>query len=129
MNWTYIDRTLSFMKNSCDFLLYIFHVIHNLWSCSFNIWKHVDEFKFFCVISSIWTNLEQFKNIVVIKCLIKISSFSFSCYWGSIIRWECSTWILGFLRTLVREIQVNGLYKISLTWTFVLFSIIFVSTK
>jgi hypothetical protein len=29
------------------FGIYIFHVIHNLWFGSFNIWKHVDEFSCF----------------------------------------------------------------------------------
>jgi len=35
------------MKNVCDFLVYLFHMIHNLGFGSFNIWKHVDEFIFF----------------------------------------------------------------------------------
>jgi hypothetical protein len=82
VHWTYDDwfyHLWNVLVFSCIYI-YIFHVIHNLWSCSFNIWKHVDEFKCFCIISWIWTNLQWFKNIVVIKCPLKIFPFSFLCY-------------------------------------------------
>jgi hypothetical protein len=53
-NWLFILFWIAsfffffpFVKCSCDFVECTYFIL-NLWPCSFNIWKYVDQFRCFC---------------------------------------------------------------------------------
>jgi hypothetical protein len=122
MHWTYDNWTLSFMKYFCNFLVY-----------KYFMWFIICDLVLL-IFGNMLMNLDVLHNklnldkppIIQKYCCYKMPNqnilfFLFCVTLGSTIKWECSIWILGFKKKLVREIEVNKLDKISLIGTFVLF--------